>query len=165
MRVLKRILLAILGIWLTYIAYLYIVSPRATFLIKKGYEGPLVIIANQKDGIELNRKHAIYDFTKSTVIKIKGNLLTGFFPAGYLNYYSVDADGKKEKLEVIEDAPEAVNTTEDNIYVWGYYYTTGGCEVRSEGKVYYESLVISKESNVDRVIKEKNQLINQTVCR
>jgi hypothetical protein len=164
MRILKRILLVLLGVWLTYVAYLYIVSPKVTYLVRKGYEGPLVIIANQKDGIEINRNRAVYDFTKSNLIKLKGDLLTGFFPWGYLNYYSVDGNGEQEKMESIDDAPENSTATEDKIYVWGYYYTNGGCEISKGNKIYYESLVVSKKSNTTIVVSEKNKLINQEVC-
>lgn len=164
MKKFKIILLVLFGLWFAYLSYLYITSPRVTYLVRKGYEGPLLIIANQENGIDINRNHTIYDFTENNVIKIKGDLLTGFFPWGYLNYYSVDESGKKEKLETIDDAPEKSGAVDGKFYVWNYYYTTGGCEVMENGKTYYESVIISRKSNTSKVIQKKNQLINDEVC-
>lgn len=158
MRTLKRVLIVVVGLWLLYIAYLYIASPKATYLIKKGYEGPLLIIANQEDGIEINPKHAIYDFTKGNVIKLKGNLVEGFFPWGYLNYYSVNENGEKENLKSIDSEGQ-----DDQIYILDNYYTSGGCEAKNV-KVYYESIIVGKESNVFRIVSEKNKLINEVAC-
>lgn len=158
MKRIKKILLVLVGLWLLYVAYLYLTSPKATYLIKKGYEGPLLIIANQQDGIEVNPDNAIYDFTKGNVIKLKGNLVEGFFPWGYLNYYSVNENGEKENLKNIDSGQK-----EDQIYIWDNYYTSGGCDAK-DVKVYYESIIVGKEANLLRIISEKNKLINDVAC-
>jgi hypothetical protein len=160
----KKIAIILLCLFALYVAYQYIAGKRATYLIPKGYEGALLIIANQKDGIEINKNHAIYDFTKSNIIKLKGDLITGFFPWGYLNYYSVDAQGEKKKIKSIDDTPEGSTRPEAEIYVWSSLHDIGGCEARNHAKTNYEALIISKKSNTDKCFKEKEQLVNQEVC-
>jgi hypothetical protein len=165
MKIIRNILLALVGLWILYIAYLYIFGKRETFLIPEGYEGALLIIANQKDGIEINRSHAVYDFTKSNIIKLKGDLVTGFSPWGYQNFYVVNSAGEKNKLKVIDK-----NRTEGNIesrqtYVWDNYFDIGGCEVKGYQKTYYEAFIVGKASSVDKALEEKQRLINEFVCR
>lgn len=160
----RKIGLILLCLFVLYVAYLYITGKRATYLVPKGYEGVLLIIGNQKDGIEINKNHAIYDFTKGNIIKLKGDLITGFSPWGYLNYYEVDEKGNKKKIEEIGDEAESVEVKDNEIYVWGYYYEIGGCEVRNNGKTYYEALVVSKKMNAETFAIDKQQLVNKEVC-
>jgi hypothetical protein len=160
----RKIGLILLCLFVLYVAYLYITGKRTTYLVPKGYEGVLLIIGNQKDGIEINKNHAIYDFTKGNIIKLKGDLITGFSPWGYLNYYEVDEKGNKKKIEEISDEAESVEIKDDEIYVWSYYYEIGGCEVRNNGKTHYEALVISKKMNAETFAIDKQQIVNREVC-
>jgi hypothetical protein len=154
----KKVTLILLALFVLYVAYLYITGRRETFIIPKGYEGVLLIIGNQKDGIEINKNHAIYDFTKSNIIKLKGDLITGFSPWGYLNYYEVDGNGEREKLETINEPPETV-IENNKIYVWSYYFEIGNCN-----DVNYETIIISKKTTTDKIWTEKERLVNQEVC-
>jgi hypothetical protein len=160
----KKIGLILLCLFVLYVAYLYITGRRETFLVPKGYEGVLLIIGNQKDGIEINKNNAIYDFTKSNIIKLKGDLITGFSPWGYLNYYEVDDNGNKNKIEEINDEVESADVKENKVYMWEYYFEIGSCEVRDNGKKYYEALVVSKKTNAKTIAINKQQLINKEVC-
>lgn len=157
--------LILLCLFALYVAYLYISGKRITYLIPKGYEGVLLIIGNQKEGIEIDKSHAIYDFTKSNIIKLKGDLITGFSPWGYLNYYEVDEEGNKEKIETINDEVEyAADVKGDKIYIWSYYYEIGSCEVKSNGKTNYEVIVVGKKMNAETFAIEKQQLVNKEIC-
>jgi len=147
-----------------YVAYVYITGKRKTYLISKGYEGVLLIVGNQKDGIEINQSNPVYDFTKSNIIKLKGDLITGFSPWCYLNYYEVDEKGYKKNIEEIGDEVESVEVKDNEIYVWSYYYEIGGCETRNNGKTYYEALVVSKKINAVAFAIDKRQLVNKEVC-
>lgn len=160
----RKIGLILLSLFALYVAYLYITGKRATYLIPKGYEGVLLIIGNQKDGIEINESHAIYDFTESNIIKLKGDLITGFSPWGYLNYYEIDEKGSKRKIEVIENDVESAKVKDGEIYIWSYYYEIGGCEARNNSKTYYEALVVSKKMNAETFAIDKQQLVNKEVC-
>lgn len=150
-----------LGIFVIYVISTYITGKRETFLIPKGYEGVLMIIANQPDGIEINTSHAIYDFTKSKVIKLKGDLITGFSPWGYLNYYAVSSTGEKVRLKVLDDSKEQANVNSNQIYVWDYYFQIGDYGVKEHQNINYEALIICKPSSVDSVIRERNALLNE----
>ena len=160
----KKIMLILLGLFVLYVGYLYITGKRETYLIPKDYEGVLLIIGNQEDGIEINKNNAVYDFTKSNIIKLKGDLITGFSPWGYLNYYEVDENGNKGKIEEIDEDVETANTKDNKVYIWSYYFEIGGCEVRNNGKTYYQALVASKKVNAKSIAIEKQRLINQEVC-
>lgn len=154
----KKISLILLCLFVLYVAYLYITGKRETYLIPKGYEGVLLIIANQKDGIEISKSHSIYDFTKSNIIKLKGDLITGFSPWGYQNYYAINEKGESEKLKAINEAPEKVNE-DGEIYVWSYFFEIGGCNNTD-----YEVIVISKKINTAKILQEKEKLVNHEVC-
>jgi hypothetical protein len=164
MKIIKIILLVFFGLWVTYVIYLYVSSPRVTYLIPKGYEGPLLIVANQRNGIEIDRNHAVYDFTQDNVVKLKGDLLTGFFPWGYLNYYAMDEAGNKEKLETINEVPNKADTEANRIYLWSRYHKVGSCEIGGGNRTSYEFVIVSKESNTDKYLKDARDLINREAC-
>ncbi len=160
-KVFKWILFIFLGFFALYVIGSYIMGKRETFLIPEGYEGALIIIANQPDGIEINSKHAIYDFTKSNVIKIKGNLITGFSPWGYLNYYAVSPTGEKRKIKILDDDKEHASVNNNQIYVWDYYFQLGDYGVKGHQNINYEALIIGKASSVDFIIQKRNDLLNE----
>lgn len=161
-KVFKWMLIIALGLFAVYVISLYITGRRETFLIPEGYEGALIIIANQPDGIEVNPKHAIYDFTKSNVIKIKGDLITGFSPLGYLNYYEVSpTTGVRKKIKVVDDDKEHATVNSNQIYVWDYYFQLGDYGVKGHQNINYEALIIGKVSSIDSIIQERNALLNE----
>jgi hypothetical protein len=153
----KKIGLILFALFVMYIIYIYITGKRETYLIPKGYEGALLIIGHQKDGIEISAKHSFYDFTNGNIIKLKGNLITGFSPLGYENYYAINEKGERERLETINEDPEKVK--EDKIYAWTNYFEIGSCN-----EIDYEVIVISKKVNIDRILDEKEKLVNHEVC-
>ena len=153
----KKVTLILLAFFVLYVAYLYITGRRETYIVPKGYEGILLIIGNQKDGIEINKNHVVYDFTKSNIIKLKGDLVTGFSPWGYLNYYEVGENGEKEKIEAIDDEIETTSAEDSKVYMWSYYFEIGNCEVRNNGKTNYQALIVSKKKNVKSFAIEKRQ--------
>ncbi|HRN56211.1 MAG TPA: hypothetical protein PLL71_07150 [Agriterribacter sp.] len=165
MKVFRVILFVFLALFALYVIGSYIVGKRETFLIPEGYEGALIIIANQPDGIEINQKHIVYDFTKSNVIKIKGDLVTGFSPWGYLNYYEVNSMGIRKKIKVIDDDKEHASINNNQVYVWDYYFEIGGCELQGYEKTNYETLIIGKMSSVDSLLHEKHKLVNEFACK
>lgn len=154
-----------LGLSILYVINSYITGKRETFLMPKGYEGALIIIANQPDGIEINRSHAVYDFRKSKVIKLKGDLVIGFSPWGYLNHYEISSSGENIKIKVVDNNIEQATVNSNQIYVWDYYFEIGGCELKGYEKTNYEALIIGKVSSLDSLIGEKHRLVNEFACK
>ena len=62
MKVFKIIALVIASVWVLYIGYIYITGVRTTYIVPKGFQGPLLIIANQKGGVKINKHNVIYDY-------------------------------------------------------------------------------------------------------
>lgn len=156
----KKIGTFLIVTFVLYVGCLYLVSDRETFLVPENYEGPLLIIAKQKDGLVVNEENTIYDFTKSNVIRIKKPLSTNLFPWGYLNYYSVDKNGKKKKIEEIHNESVEKQGLSDGIYIWDYYFEIGSCN-----DVPYEVLVVASKNNINRIINEAEILVDTLVCR
>lgn len=161
MKVYKKIILGFLAIWIICIAWIYLTSTRITYIIPKGYEGPLLIIANQPNGININQHNIIYDFTKSNIILIKNSLDTGFTPLGYTKYYFYNK-GNKIPIDITDDVKK--NSNDKNLYIWDNYYQIGGCEVKHNVKISYEIIVLSKSINLNKVLDERDSLIQYNIC-
>lgn len=164
-KTLKYILLFLVGTWVLCTVWIYASSTRVTYLIPEKYNGALIITAQQSDGIAINNtKHVVYDFANKKVIKLKGDLITGFFPTGYLNYYTVNSKGEKKKLEVINDISDTTKVLDNLIYVWSCFYEIGGCRIPGYKNTDYETVVIGEKKYIKNILEEQRQLINKYAC-
>lgn len=157
MKVYKKIVLGLIVIWLASVAWIYLTSARVTFIVPKGYEGSLLIISNQPNGIAVDRQNIVYDFTKSNILLIKNSLDTGFTPAGYTNYYFWDKKNNKIPIEVTDDIKK--KPMDNNLYVWDNYYQIGGCELKSNTKLSYEVIVLASPRNLNKVLDERDSIL------
>ena len=103
MKVFKIIAVTVLGIWAIYVGYIYLTGIHVTYILPKGYEGPLLIVANQKDGVIINRNNIVYNFTKSNILRVKNSLDEGCSPMGYTNYFYSDKSNKLTELELTDE--------------------------------------------------------------
>ncbi|MCG9880794.1 MAG: hypothetical protein MH472_09375 [Bacteroidia bacterium] len=159
MKLFKYIIIGLITTWMIYVICIYLTGKKETFLIRSGFEGTLIILANQPDGIEINESNVIYDFTNTNIIKLKGNLITGFSPWGYLNYYEINENNERKKLKTKDERIEELNSEDNFIYVWENYFSIGTCNGTD-----YEALVISKQKNIDSTLSLTQKMINQNVC-
>ncbi|MBA3828451.1 MAG: hypothetical protein H0X33_05905 [Taibaiella sp.] len=121
----------------------YLISNQATYIFPENFEGSVMILANRSDGILINKHHAIYDFTKSKIVKIKGDLPQEFYPYGYLNYKFITASKKEIKIPVISEPPEDVILDTNKIYVFSYYNGV----VNADGKI-FERVIVCKPQHI-----------------
>jgi hypothetical protein len=165
MKLLKKIFAVLGGLFILYVIYLYVFGLKQTFLFPARYSGAFIIIANQPDGVDVDPNNVVYDFTKGNVIKIKGDLITGVSPWGYLNYYAIGTDRKKHKIVVIDDPKFQPPIKDSTIYVWDFSIEVGSCKTQGYPETFYETICMGKYSLLDSSFNERGRLLRQYGCR
>jgi hypothetical protein len=91
------------------------------YLIKQGYEGPLISIQNDSTSkdIFVNNDTLFFDFRKSFVARGKGSFIEGTFNSSDIKYYYVDSLGRREQIDFLFNKKKYVN--EEKVYVYPMY--------------------------------------------
>ena len=91
------------------------------YLIKQGYEGPLVSIQNDNtsDDIFVKNDTLFFDFRNSFIARGKGLFIASTFNSSDIKYYYVDSLGNREPIDFLFNKKKYVN--EDKIYVYPMY--------------------------------------------
>ena len=112
----KKVLLIVFTI-----AYLYSCNNDnkvRVYLIPKEYEGPIVLIQNDKTAknITVRNDTLFFDFTKSPVYRSKSKFIEGTYNTSKIKYYYIDSLGKTEEIKSLLNNDKTQNENEVYIY-------------------------------------------------
>lgn len=103
----------------------FITQEKAIFLIPEGYQGKVVIYYNQKTGVEpMNEKgRRVYVVPQDGVLLTKADFIGGYID---YDYYYVDSQGNRTKLEEVDERDATRDSTTVGIYRSGTAGVRGG---------------------------------------
>ena len=133
------------------------------FLIPKGYEGPLIIIEDQKQKAEnsINNDTVIFDFRKSKILRLRNIVIGGWNSFSNLKYYYVDDLNKRTLIPFFLNGVIS-NVDSNNAYI--FIKSTqigGGCPKLGFGGSQCD--LISKPKNFQYNFQQQQQIFDSLI--
>lgn len=91
------------------------------YFVKKGYEGPLVLIQNDSasNDVLIKDDTMYFDFTETNIQKYKSKFIEGKFNSERIKYFYINNAGEREKINFVFPKKEALK--ENEVYVYLMY--------------------------------------------
>lgn len=136
------------------------------YLIPKGYEGPLIIIEDEKQNDSFKKKNdtLIFDFRKSNILRLKGKFVDGTDLLSNLKYYYVDSFNNRILIPIF--LGNATNNLDSNqVYMFTQFTQVSSRNKLSNGASQCDLITSPKnfKYNSQQQIKVYNTLIAMPV--